>query len=311
MDAMGLGYDALKQLNPGIIMINVSGFGQFGPYRNRRAFDPIGQAMAGVMFDTGSEDEPPVRCGPPIIDRITALHATIGALGALHRRDLTGVGQALDVSLLDSAFTLTEIPIAQYLTVGVNPSAMATARARWRRRIPIAPATDGPMSSRFSRRCGSDSAAPRDARTSPMIRALQAFIRARRISIGWTSRWRHGSKTERLPKSSRNWLPPAFRSLPCRLSRRRRRTLICGSGECWSKPTIAKAAARRGGIRLQRSTGDDSCERSIDPCTNRVSRLRGFPRARRRSWRRSGRLVQGRKGIECTSSYTSFTAALT
>jgi crotonobetainyl-CoA:carnitine CoA-transferase CaiB-like acyl-CoA transferase len=121
MDAMGLGYDALKQLNPGIIMINVSGFGQFGPYRNRRAFDPIGQAMAGVMFDTGSEDEPPVRCGPPIIDRITALHATIGALGALHRRDVTGVGQALDVSLLDSAFTLTEIPIAQYLTTGREP----------------------------------------------------------------------------------------------------------------------------------------------------------------------------------------------
>jgi CoA:oxalate CoA-transferase len=121
MDAMGLGYDVLKELNPGIIMFNVSGFGQYGPYRDRRAFDPIGQAMAGVMFDTGSEDEPPVRCGPPIINRITALHATIGALAALHRRDVTGVGQALDVSLLDSAFTLTEIPIAQYLTSGRKP----------------------------------------------------------------------------------------------------------------------------------------------------------------------------------------------
>jgi crotonobetainyl-CoA:carnitine CoA-transferase CaiB-like acyl-CoA transferase len=121
MDAMGLGYDVLNQLNPGIIMINVSGFGQYGPYRNRRAFDPIGQAMAGVMFDTGSEDEPPMRCGPPVIDRITALHATIGALAALHRRDVTGVGQALDVCLLDSAFTLMEIPIAQYLTTGREP----------------------------------------------------------------------------------------------------------------------------------------------------------------------------------------------
>ncbi|HKV53523.1 MAG TPA: CoA transferase [Candidatus Binataceae bacterium] len=121
MDAMGLGYDALKALNPGLIMINVSGFGQYGPYRSRRAFDPIGQAMAGVMFDTGSEEGPPVRCGPPIIDRITALHATIGALGALHRRDVTGSGQSLDVSLLDSAFTLMEIPIAQYLTSGKEP----------------------------------------------------------------------------------------------------------------------------------------------------------------------------------------------
>jgi crotonobetainyl-CoA:carnitine CoA-transferase CaiB-like acyl-CoA transferase len=121
MDEMGFGYAALKELNPGIILINVSGFGQYGPYRNRRAFDPIGQAMAGVMFDTGSEDGPPVRCGPPIIDRITALHATIGALAALHRRDMTGIGQALDVCLLDSAFTLTEIPIAQYLTTGREP----------------------------------------------------------------------------------------------------------------------------------------------------------------------------------------------
>lgn len=121
MDEMGFGYAALKELNPAIILINVSGFGQYGPYRDRRAFDPIGQAMGGVMFDTGSEDEPPVRCGPPIIDRITALHATIGALAALHRRDMTGIGQALDVCLLDSAFTLTEIPIAQYLTTGREP----------------------------------------------------------------------------------------------------------------------------------------------------------------------------------------------
>jgi crotonobetainyl-CoA:carnitine CoA-transferase CaiB-like acyl-CoA transferase len=121
MDEMGLGYEVLKELNPGIIMINVSGFGQYGPYRDRRAFDPIGQAMAGVMYDTGSENEPPMRCGPPVIDRITALHATIGALAALHRRDVTGMGQALDVSLLDSAFTLMEIPIAQYLTTGREP----------------------------------------------------------------------------------------------------------------------------------------------------------------------------------------------
>jgi crotonobetainyl-CoA:carnitine CoA-transferase CaiB-like acyl-CoA transferase len=121
MDEMGLGYEVLRALNPGIILINVSGFGQYGPYRERRAFDPIGQAMAGVMFDTGAEGGGPVRCGPPIIDRITALHATIGALAALHRRDQTGQGQALDVCLLDSAFTLMEIPIAHYLTTHKQP----------------------------------------------------------------------------------------------------------------------------------------------------------------------------------------------
>ena len=121
MAAMGLGYDTLKQLNPGLILINVSGFGQEGPYKHRPAYDPIGQAMSGLMSFTGFPDGPPVMTNSPIIDRITALHATIGALGALHRRDVTGQGQALDVCLLDTGYTLMEIPIANYLLSGKEP----------------------------------------------------------------------------------------------------------------------------------------------------------------------------------------------
>jgi crotonobetainyl-CoA:carnitine CoA-transferase CaiB-like acyl-CoA transferase len=121
MDAMGLGYDTLKQLNPGLILINVSGFGQEGPYRHRPAYDPIGQAMSGLMSITGFPDTPPTLTNSPIIDRITALHATIGALAALHRRDATGQGQSLDVCLLDTGYTLMEIPIAQYLLTGKEP----------------------------------------------------------------------------------------------------------------------------------------------------------------------------------------------
>ena len=121
MDAMGFGSDTLQQLNPRLIVINVSGFGQVGPYRHRPAYDPIGQAMSGLMNFTGFPDGPPVLTNSPIIDRITALHATIGALAALHRRDMTGQGQALDVCLLDTGFTLMEIPIAQYLLTGKEP----------------------------------------------------------------------------------------------------------------------------------------------------------------------------------------------
>ena len=121
MAAMGLGYDTLKQLNPGLILINVSGFGQQGPYKHRPAYDPIGQAMSGLMSFTGFPGGPPVMTNSPIIDRITALHATIGALGALHRRDVTGQGQALDVCLLDTGYTLMEIPIANYLLSGKEP----------------------------------------------------------------------------------------------------------------------------------------------------------------------------------------------
>lgn len=121
MDAMGFGYGTLKQLNPGIILINVSGFGQEGPYKHRPAYDPIGQAMSGLMSFTGFPDSPPVMTNASIIDRTTALHATIGALAALHRRDMTGEGQSLDVCLLDSAYTLMEIPIAQYLLSNKEP----------------------------------------------------------------------------------------------------------------------------------------------------------------------------------------------
>ena len=121
MDKMGLGYETLKRLNPRLILINVSGFGQSGPYRDRPAYDPIGQAMSGLMGFTGFPDGPPVMTNSPIIDRITALHATIGALGALHHRDVTGEGQSLDVCLLDTGYTLMEIPIAQYLLTGKEP----------------------------------------------------------------------------------------------------------------------------------------------------------------------------------------------
>ena len=121
MDAMGFGYETLKQLNRRLILINVSGFGQKGPYKHRPAYDPIGQAMSGLMSFTGPPDGPPVMTNASIIDRTTALHATIGALAALHRRDVTGEGQSLDVCLLDSAYTLMEIPIAQYLLSNKEP----------------------------------------------------------------------------------------------------------------------------------------------------------------------------------------------
>ena len=101
-----------------IVMINVSAFGQYGPYRDRLGFDPIGQAISGMMSMTGFPDGPPIRTFFPLIDRITALHATIGALAALRDRETSGEGQAIDVSLADTGFTTNEIPISAYLGSG-------------------------------------------------------------------------------------------------------------------------------------------------------------------------------------------------
>src|SRR5262249_53282956 len=116
IEQMGFGYDVLKALNPRIIMVNVSAYGQFGPYR-----DPIGQTMSGIAMVTGEEGMPPIRAGVPIIDRTTALHSAIGTLAALHERTISGEGQSIDVCLADSGYSLTEIPITAYHGAGTSP----------------------------------------------------------------------------------------------------------------------------------------------------------------------------------------------
>jgi crotonobetainyl-CoA:carnitine CoA-transferase CaiB-like acyl-CoA transferase len=120
MEAMGFGYEALKAIKRDIILVSVSGFGQTGPYRDRPAFDPLGQAMSGLMSLTGRPVGQPVGTAFSLIDRTTALHATIGALAALRHRDRTGEGQVVDCCLLDSALTMVEIPSITYLDTGAE-----------------------------------------------------------------------------------------------------------------------------------------------------------------------------------------------
>src|SRR5438477_586976 len=121
VDEMGFGYDVLKTLNRRIIMVNVSAYGQFGPYREQIGYDPIGQTMSGITMVTGEEGMPPIRAGVPIIDRTTALHSAIGTLAALHERSISGEGQSIDVCLADSGYSLTEIPITAYRGAGTEP----------------------------------------------------------------------------------------------------------------------------------------------------------------------------------------------
>jgi crotonobetainyl-CoA:carnitine CoA-transferase CaiB-like acyl-CoA transferase len=118
MAAMGFAYEQLKAINPGIILTSVSGFGQYGPYTDRPAFDPLGQAMSGLMTLTGQPVGQPLGVASSVVDRYTALHATIGTLAALRHRDRTGEGQMIDVCLLDSALTMVEIPVSYYLQTG-------------------------------------------------------------------------------------------------------------------------------------------------------------------------------------------------
>ena len=118
IEDMGLGYGELIKVKPDIILVRCSGFGQTGPYKDRPSFDPLGQAMSGLMSLTGKPLGRPVGTAFSLVDRTTALHATIGALGALRHRDQTGEGQIIDVCLLDSAMTMVEIPAVYHLETG-------------------------------------------------------------------------------------------------------------------------------------------------------------------------------------------------
>ena len=118
MAKMGMDYASLCKVKPDIILLSASAFGQYGPYRERPGFDPIGQAMSGLMMLTGQPVGQPLGTASSIVDRYTALHLTIGALAALRHRDQTGEGQAIDVCLMDSALTMVEIPTSYYLSTG-------------------------------------------------------------------------------------------------------------------------------------------------------------------------------------------------
>ncbi len=100
---LGLDYETLSKVNPRIICASVTGFGRRGPYSRKVAFDPVAQAMSGIMSYNGFPDNPPTRASFPAIDVCAALYTTIGIVLALYHREKTGEGQEVDISLLDTA----------------------------------------------------------------------------------------------------------------------------------------------------------------------------------------------------------------
>lgn len=115
MEKWGLGWERLSKLNPGLVMVRLSGFGQTGPYRDRPGFGAIGESMGGMRYVTGYPDRPPVRVGISIGDSIAALHGVIGALMALHHRNVNGGrGQYVDVALYEAVFNMMESVLPEY-----------------------------------------------------------------------------------------------------------------------------------------------------------------------------------------------------
>jgi len=119
LEKWNLGFDALKQINPRLIMLRVSGYGQTGPYKDLPGFGVVGEAMGGLRHLSGEPDRPPVRVGISIGDSLSALHGVIGVLLALRHRDqFNGAGQVVDVALYESVFNMMESTIAEYSVFG-------------------------------------------------------------------------------------------------------------------------------------------------------------------------------------------------
>ncbi len=124
LEKWGLGYERLSADNPGLIMLRLSGFGQTGPYRDQAGFGAIGESMGGLRYLTGHPDRAPVRSNLSIGDSLASLHGVIGAMMALHHRNMnggrtSGKGQVVDVALYEAVFSMLESTLPEFDMFGV------------------------------------------------------------------------------------------------------------------------------------------------------------------------------------------------
>jgi crotonobetainyl-CoA:carnitine CoA-transferase CaiB-like acyl-CoA transferase len=119
MERWGLGFEDLSRLNPRLVMVRISGFGQTGPYSMRAGYGVIGEALSGMRHITGDPDRPPARVSVSLTDYITGLHAAYGAVMALLKRNETGQGQCIDAALFECAFNFMEPYVPAYEKLGV------------------------------------------------------------------------------------------------------------------------------------------------------------------------------------------------
>ena len=118
LEKWGIGYEQLRDGNPGLVMVRISGFGQTGPYRERPGYGFLGDAVGGMLHINGYPDRPPVRAAVPVTDMVTALYGAFGAVMALLSRAKTGQGQVVDAALYESSFSLMESHVPAFEKLG-------------------------------------------------------------------------------------------------------------------------------------------------------------------------------------------------
>lgn len=127
VERLGLGYRALREINPRLVYCSISGFGATGPYASRGGYDLVAQGMSGIISVTGDEQGPPAKAGVPLSDLAAGLFGAYGILCALEYRERTGEGQFVDTSLLEAAMALTVWESAEYWATGRAPGPLGSA----------------------------------------------------------------------------------------------------------------------------------------------------------------------------------------
>ena len=131
MDKLGLGYSELCSINPGLIYVSISGYGTYGPYRDRPGYDTTAQAMSGIMYLTGQSDGEPTRVGSSIGDTVGVVSSLVALLAALYSKGKTGRGQMVEVSLVDSLISLSTQDYIRYFAAGEVPVRMGNIYKTW------------------------------------------------------------------------------------------------------------------------------------------------------------------------------------
>ncbi len=127
MERLGIGYDALRAVNPRLVFASVSAYGQTGPWRDKPGVDGIVQAVSGLMSNIGDENSPPMKVLVPAVDMVTGFLTTSTVMAALRVVEATGLGQHLDMSLYNSAIMFQQSALASYLSSGEKPIRIGTA----------------------------------------------------------------------------------------------------------------------------------------------------------------------------------------
>ncbi len=205
MSKLGIGYETLKEINPGLIYSEISGFGRTGPYADKGGFDLIAQGMSGLMSITGEgPDRPPVKVGAPVSDITAGILGAMGIIAAYAHKLKTGEGQKVDTSLFEAAITLTYWQSAICFATGQSPGAMGSAhplnapyqsfetqdgminigaanQTNWERLLRVLEAEELNEDPRFSTNAG------RITHLEPLVEALSEKLKTRK-SKDWLDR---------------------------------------------------------------------------------------------------------------------------